>query len=258
MPEKARSYWMIVTSPANYERTRALRFTQQGMKRKHLRKAERMMPGDGICWYVTGAQTFAATGRVTSPYFEGAKAIWVSDGAPDTSPACASRGAGGRAGEGVGGEPAAKLRRPEVAETSWHRVQERARGASTALSRGRGMSVNETASSSPSAATTTSSGGLRTRSCSVRRGFDNAHRRGRGCERQRDHAPYERPAAPASPSCPAAREGPREAAPAATVVIATAACADFEIDRSRACSRRAGRAEPGRRGRRPSLRAGPG
>lgn len=86
MPEKARSYWMIVTSAANYERTRALRFTQQGMKRKHLRKAERMMPGDGICWYVTGAQTFAATGRITSPYFEGANVIWVSDGAPDTYP----------------------------------------------------------------------------------------------------------------------------------------------------------------------------
>jgi hypothetical protein len=53
---------MIVTSPANYERTRARRFRQQGVKRRHRRRAERMSPGDGICWYVTGAQTFAATG----------------------------------------------------------------------------------------------------------------------------------------------------------------------------------------------------
>ncbi len=84
MPE--RSYWMIVTSPSNFERTRKLRFTQQGMKRKHLRKAERMSAGDRMCWYVTGTQTFAATATLTSPFFEGARKIWVSDGAPDDYP----------------------------------------------------------------------------------------------------------------------------------------------------------------------------
>jgi predicted RNA-binding protein len=77
---------MIVTSPANYERTRALRFTQQGMKKKHLRKAERMSPGDGMVWYVTGEQTFAAIATITSPFFESSKKIWVSDGAPDLYP----------------------------------------------------------------------------------------------------------------------------------------------------------------------------
>ena len=80
------SYWMIVTSPANYERTRALRFRQQGLKRRHRRKAERMSPGDGMCWYVTGLQTFAATATVTSPVFESSDRIWVSDGTPDTYP----------------------------------------------------------------------------------------------------------------------------------------------------------------------------
>jgi hypothetical protein len=84
MPERA--YWMIVTSPANYERTKALRFSQQGMKKKHLRKAERMRPGDGMCWYVTGAKAFAATATVTSPFFESDEKIWVSDGAPDSYP----------------------------------------------------------------------------------------------------------------------------------------------------------------------------
>jgi hypothetical protein len=86
MPSAARAYWMVVTSPANYERTRALRFVQQGIKRKHLRKAERMSPGDGICWYVTGEQTFAAVATITSPFFESAKKIWISDGAPDVYP----------------------------------------------------------------------------------------------------------------------------------------------------------------------------
>src|SRR5439155_813228 len=40
---------MIVTSPENYERTRTLRFTQQGVKSRHRRKAERMAPGDRRC-----------------------------------------------------------------------------------------------------------------------------------------------------------------------------------------------------------------
>jgi len=86
MPSGARSFWMIVTSPGNYERTKALRFSQQGMKKRHLRKAERMAPGDGMCWYVTGHQTFAAIATLTSPFFESAKPIWVSDGAPDIYP----------------------------------------------------------------------------------------------------------------------------------------------------------------------------
>ena len=52
------TYWMIVTSPENYEKTRKLRFTQQGVKSRHRRKAERMTPGDRVCWYLTGIQAF--------------------------------------------------------------------------------------------------------------------------------------------------------------------------------------------------------
>jgi len=70
---------MIVTSPENYERTRKLRFTQQGVKSRHRRRAERMAPGDRVCWYLTGIQSFAATATITSPYFEGHEPIWVSD-----------------------------------------------------------------------------------------------------------------------------------------------------------------------------------
>jgi hypothetical protein len=77
---------MIVTSPENYERTRKLRFTQQGMKSRHRRKAERMAPGDRMCWYLTGIQSFAATATITSPYFEGSEPIWVSAKTGDTYP----------------------------------------------------------------------------------------------------------------------------------------------------------------------------
>jgi len=78
--------WMIVTSPDNYERTRKLRFTIQGIKSRHRRKAERMTPGDRICWYLTGLRSFAATGTITSPYFEGMEPIWVSEKTGDTYP----------------------------------------------------------------------------------------------------------------------------------------------------------------------------
>jgi len=77
---------MIVTSPDNYERTRKLRFTVQGIKSRHRRKAERMTPGDRICWYLTGLRSFAATGTITSPYFEGMEPIWVSEKTGDTYP----------------------------------------------------------------------------------------------------------------------------------------------------------------------------
>lgn len=80
------TYWMIVTSPENYERTRKLRFTQQGVKSRHRRKAERMAPGDRVCWYLTGIQSFAATATITSPYFEGSEPIWVSEKTGDTYP----------------------------------------------------------------------------------------------------------------------------------------------------------------------------
>jgi len=84
MPD--RSYWMIVSSPENFARTKRLRFAQQGMKSRHKSKAERMGPGDGLCWYVTGVQSFAGTATITSPFFESHRKIWVSDGAPDDYP----------------------------------------------------------------------------------------------------------------------------------------------------------------------------
>lgn len=84
MPERA--CWMIVTSPANYERTQALKFTQQGVKSHYERYVAKMAPGDGMVWYVTGVGTFAATADISSPYFESKKKIWVSDKKPDLYP----------------------------------------------------------------------------------------------------------------------------------------------------------------------------
>lgn len=78
--------WMVVTSPENYARTRARRFTVQGVKSRHRRKAERMAPGDRVCWYLTGLQSFAATATLTSTFFEGSEPIWVSEKTGDPYP----------------------------------------------------------------------------------------------------------------------------------------------------------------------------
>ncbi|HEV2250682.1 MAG TPA: EVE domain-containing protein [Candidatus Limnocylindria bacterium] len=77
---------MIVTTPDNYARTRARRFTVQGVKARHARKAGRIAPGDRVCWYLVGVAGFVATATVTSPVFAGTRPIWVSTGRPDPYP----------------------------------------------------------------------------------------------------------------------------------------------------------------------------
>lgn len=77
---------MVVTTADNYARTRARRFTVQGVKARHRRKAERIAPGDRVCWYLVGGGGFVATATVTSPAYEDARPIWVSAGRPDPYP----------------------------------------------------------------------------------------------------------------------------------------------------------------------------
>ena len=77
---------MLVTTADNYGRTRARRFTVQGVKARHRRKAERIAPGDRVCWYLVGISGFVATATVTSPAFEDRKPIWISTGRPDPYP----------------------------------------------------------------------------------------------------------------------------------------------------------------------------
>lgn len=71
-------FWIIVGSQGNFERTRELGFTVQGMKSRHRKKAALMRPGDKIAYYVTGRKVFAATATVTSTYVEDHERIWHS------------------------------------------------------------------------------------------------------------------------------------------------------------------------------------
>ena len=77
---------MLVTTPENYAATRRRRFTIQGVKARHRRRAETIAPGDRMCWYLVGVAGFAATATIISPAFEGHEPIWVSTGSPDAYP----------------------------------------------------------------------------------------------------------------------------------------------------------------------------
>jgi hypothetical protein len=72
------TYWIIVGSPDNFQRTKELGFTVQGIKSRHRKKAERMKPGDKIVWYLTGVKAFGGVATITSKYFEGHDRIWQS------------------------------------------------------------------------------------------------------------------------------------------------------------------------------------
>src|SRR5262245_61546050 len=73
-----RGYWIVVGSPANFDKTRNLGFAIQGLKSRHRKKAERMKPGDKIVYYVTGRKAFAAISTIFSTYFESHDPIWKS------------------------------------------------------------------------------------------------------------------------------------------------------------------------------------
>ena len=77
---------MVVTTPENYRRTRARRFTVQGVKSRYRRMTERIAPGDRLCWYLVEVGGFVATATVTSPVFEERRPIWVSTGRADPYP----------------------------------------------------------------------------------------------------------------------------------------------------------------------------
>jgi len=75
--------WMIVTSPDNFNKTRELKFTVQGFKSRHRKKAEKMQPGDPLIYYITGEAAFAGICEIASPHFESHDIIWTSPGKPD-------------------------------------------------------------------------------------------------------------------------------------------------------------------------------
>jgi predicted RNA-binding protein len=75
---RAAQYWMIVSSPDNFRKTREHGFSIQGLKSRHRRRVETMRAGDRVLYYVTGRAAFAATVTVASPMYEDHTPIWRS------------------------------------------------------------------------------------------------------------------------------------------------------------------------------------
>lgn len=73
------NYWIVVSSPDNWQRTADRDFTVQGLKSRHRKKAEQMHAGDKIVCYVTGHKAFAGVLTIGSDYYEEHdNPIWVS------------------------------------------------------------------------------------------------------------------------------------------------------------------------------------
>ena len=66
---RSSQYWMVVSSPDNFRKTRELGFTIQWLKSRHRRRVETMRMGDRVLYYVTGRMAFAATVTVASPMY---------------------------------------------------------------------------------------------------------------------------------------------------------------------------------------------
>ncbi|HET7466664.1 MAG TPA: EVE domain-containing protein [Candidatus Dormibacteraeota bacterium] len=73
---RAGQYWMVVSSPDNFRKTREHGFTIQGLKSRHRRRVESMRVGDRLLYYVTGRMGFAATVTIASPMYEDHTPIW--------------------------------------------------------------------------------------------------------------------------------------------------------------------------------------
>ena len=74
------NFWMINCNEQNFNITRSLGFTEQGLKSEYRRKVQRVEPGDRVIYYVTGSRVFTATGTVTKGYEEVGSSPWIKEG----------------------------------------------------------------------------------------------------------------------------------------------------------------------------------
>jgi len=71
-----------VSSPENFERSRAIGFRTSAMKSRHRRKWERVRPGDRVFYYLTGQKAIGGVARVTGQPFESHERIWGAASKP--------------------------------------------------------------------------------------------------------------------------------------------------------------------------------
>lgn len=71
--------WLLVSSVDNFETSRARGFDLAGMKSRHRKKAERVVPGDRVLFYLTVIKSIGGVAEVTGTYFEDSTPIWESN-----------------------------------------------------------------------------------------------------------------------------------------------------------------------------------
>ena len=74
----ARSYWMLVDSPANFEISEKMGLTVCGLGRSYRKRAERMQPDDRMLFYISGIRKWAASATVASRCYMDETPVWSS------------------------------------------------------------------------------------------------------------------------------------------------------------------------------------
>ncbi len=73
-----RTNWLLVSSPENFETSRARGFDIASMKSRHRKKAERVKAGDRVIYYLVGVKGVGGISEVTGPFYEEQSHIWDS------------------------------------------------------------------------------------------------------------------------------------------------------------------------------------
>ncbi|MBC8101071.1 MAG: EVE domain-containing protein [Cytophagales bacterium] len=77
-PDNGPTHWLLVSSPENFEVSRARGFDIAGMKSRHRKKAETVRAGDTVLFYCVGLKAIAGLAEVTGPSFEDDTHLWDS------------------------------------------------------------------------------------------------------------------------------------------------------------------------------------
>lgn len=71
-------HWLLVSSPENFEVSRARGFDVAGMKNRWRKAASEVKPGDTVFFYLTGVKSIGGEARVVSEAYEDHAKIWDS------------------------------------------------------------------------------------------------------------------------------------------------------------------------------------
>lgn len=72
------THWLLVSSPDNFETSRARGFDVAGMKTRWRKAAGEVRTGDTVFFYLTGLKAIGGEAIVTGPAYEDYEKIWES------------------------------------------------------------------------------------------------------------------------------------------------------------------------------------